>query len=609
MAELKEIKDVKDIKGDKEEYDPRRKREVIKTILIIFLAALLVLLFCSNTIMNKSLPQITTERTTSGKLTERLRGSGMVLSNQTYGVTVDGNKVIDTINVKVGKEVEEGDVLMVVGTGESEALTAAIENLEALELEYSKALLTPDADYTSENQAIKHAREDLAEAITARDNFNANQGNVEAAKNAYKENKAQLSSYTKLQEKLTAMIAALDMDDYTTAPVEYTGEILKLSEEYKNAEKLYQEKLTVYTAMISTSEEEDVETTAPTMVSQEEIAAAKTAMETAETEVRNLLLQIPNVPNDSVPEGRVAEDNVVERMGGENPVFEGFEPLPHWELAKKYDLIDFEMGVKITGAGFPIYKGKGARLQRALINFFLDEAREAGYLEVEPPYVVNEASGYGTGQLPDKEGQMYHATADNLYLIPTAEVPVTNIFRDVILSEKELPQKMCAYSACFRREAGSYGKDVRGLNRLHQFNKVEIVRIDKPEHSYESLDEMIAHVENLVKKLELPYRILRLCGGDMSFTSAITFDFEVYSAAQQRWLEVSSVSNFESYQANRLKCRYKTAEGKTELCHTLNGSALALPRIVAALLENHQTADGIRIPKALVPYCGFEKID
>ena len=283
MAELKEIKDVKDIKGDKEEYDPRRKREVIKTILIIFLAALLVLLFCSNTIMNKSLPQITTERTTSGKLTERLRGSGMVLSNQTYGVTVDGNKVIDTINVKVGKEVEEGDVLMVVGTGESEALTAAIENLEALELEYSKALLTPDADYTSENQAIKHAREDLAEAITARDNFTANQGNVEAAKNAYKENKAQLSSYTKLQEKLTAMIAAIDMDDYTTAPVEYTGEILKLSEEYKNAEKLYQEKLTVYTAMISTSEEENVETTAPTMVSQEEIAAAKTAMETAET--------------------------------------------------------------------------------------------------------------------------------------------------------------------------------------------------------------------------------------------------------------------------------------------------------------------------------------
>ncbi|MBQ0081677.1 MAG: serine--tRNA ligase [bacterium] len=335
----------------------------------------------------------------------------------------------------------------------------------------------------------------------------------------------------------------------------------------------------------------------------------KARMENAENEIRNILLQVPNLPNETVPEGFGAEDNKVEKMGGEHPKFEGFKPLPHWELAKKYDLIDFEMGVKITGAGFPIYKGKGARLQRALINFFLDEARNAGYLEIEPPYVVNEASGYGTGQLPDKEGQMYHATVDNLYLIPTAEVPVTNIFRDVILKEDELPQKMCAYSACFRREAGSYGKDVRGLNRLHQFNKVEIVRIDKPEHSYQSLDEMIAHVENLVKKLELPYRILRLCGGDMSFTSAITFDFEVFSAAQERWLEVSSVSNFESYQANRLKCRYKTSEGKTELCHTLNGSALALPRIVAALLENHQTADGIRIPAALVPYCGFDKID
>lgn len=335
----------------------------------------------------------------------------------------------------------------------------------------------------------------------------------------------------------------------------------------------------------------------------------KARMEIAENEIRNILLQVPNLPNETVPEGFGAEDNKVEKMGGVTPKFEGFKPLPHWELAKKYDLIDFEMGVKITGAGFPIYKGKGARLQRALINFFLDEARNAGYLEIEPPYVVNEASGYGTGQLPDKEGQMYHATADNLYLIPTAEVPVTNIFRDVILKENELPQMMCAYSACFRREAGSYGKDVRGLNRLHQFNKVEIVRIDKPEHSYQSLDEMIAHVENLVNKLELPYRILRLCGGDMSFTSAITFDFEVFSAAQERWLEVSSVSNFESYQANRLKCRYKTADGKTELCHTLNGSALALPRIVAALLENHQTPDGIRIPTALVPYCGFDIID
>lgn len=341
----------------------------------------------------------------------------------------------------------------------------------------------------------------------------------------------------------------------------------------------------------------------------EKAAALKEKMENAEVDIRNILLQVPNLPNDTVPDGYGAEDNKVEKMGGENPKFEGFTPLPHWELAKKYDLIDFEMGVKITGAGFPIYKGKGARLQRALINFFLDEARNAGYLEIEPPYVVNEASGYGTGQLPDKEGQMYHATVDNLYLIPTAEVPVTNIYRDVILKEDELPQKLCAYSACFRREAGSYGKDVRGLNRLHQFNKVEIVRIDTPEHSYQSLDEMIAHVENLVTKLELPYRILRLCGGDMSFTSAITFDFEVFSAAQERWLEVSSVSNFESYQANRLKCRYKNAEGKTELCHTLNGSALALPRIVAALLENHQTPDGIRIPKALVPYCGFDMID
>ena len=332
------------------------------------------------------------------------------------------------------------------------------------------------------------------------------------------------------------------------------------------------------------------------------------AMDEAAAKTQEILYTIPNLPNDNVPEGVCAEDNVVEREGGEVPQL-GEDALPHWDLAKKYDLIDFELGVKITGAGFPVYKGKGARLQRALINFFLDEARDAGYLEVEPPYVVNEASGYGTGQLPDKEGQMYHCTLDNLYLIPTAEVPVTNIYRDVILDEKSLPIKNCAYSACFRREAGSYGKDVRGLNRLHQFNKVEIVRIDTPEHSYESLDEMIAHVENLVQKLELPYRILRLCGGDMSFTSSITVDFEVYSAAQERWLEVSSVSNFESYQANRLKCRYRTADKKTELCHTLNGSALALPRIVAAILENNQTPEGIRIPKVLVPYCGFDIID
>lgn len=332
-------------------------------------------------------------------------------------------------------------------------------------------------------------------------------------------------------------------------------------------------------------------------------------MRDAELQLRDLLVLIPNMPHESVPEGRTAEDNLCEKMGGVIPEL-GDDALPHWELAKKYDLIDFELGVKITGAGFPVYKGKGARLQRALINFFLDNARDAGYLEIQPPYVVNADSGYGTGQLPDKEGQMYHANLDDLYLIPTAEVPVTNIYRDVILNEAELPLKNTAYSACFRREAGSYGKDVRGLNRLHQFDKVEIVRIDTPEHSYQSLQEMVDYVQSLVEKLELPWRILRLCGGDISFTSALTFDFEVFSAAQKRWLEVSSVSNFESYQANRLKCRYRTdKDKKTQLCHTLNGSALALPRIVAALLENNQTPEGIRIPKALVPYTGFEIID
>ena len=332
------------------------------------------------------------------------------------------------------------------------------------------------------------------------------------------------------------------------------------------------------------------------------------ALKDVEAEIQNMLVLIPNLPNDIVPEGTGAEDNVTVKSGGEVPEL-GADALPHWELAKRYDLIDFELGVKITGAGFPVYKGKGARLQRALISFFLDSAREAGYLEIQPPYVVNAASGYGTGQLPDKEGQMYHCTEDDLYLIPTAEVPVTNIYRDVILNEADLPIMNTAYSACFRREAGSYGKDVRGLNRLHQFDKVEIVRIDTPEHSYESLQEMVDYVQSLVEKLELPWRILRLCGGDMSFTSALTYDFEVFSAAQQRWLEVSSVSNFESYQANRLKCRYKSGDKKAQLCHTLNGSALALPRIVAALLENNQTPKGIRIPKALVPYTGFEYID
>ncbi len=332
-------------------------------------------------------------------------------------------------------------------------------------------------------------------------------------------------------------------------------------------------------------------------------------MDKAEQELNTLLCAIPNIPNDDVPEGEGAADNVVVTTGGVVPEL-GDDALCHWDLCKKYNLIDFDMGVKITGAGFPIYVGKMARLQRALEAFFLDEARKSGYLEVQPPYVVNEASGYGTGQLPDKEGQMYHCNLDNLYLIPTAEVPVTNIFRDVILDEKDLPIKRTAYSACFRREAGSYGKDVRGLNRLHQFDKVEIVRIDTPQHSYESLKEMLDHVEGLVKKLELPYRILRLCGGDMSFTSAICYDFEVYSAAQKRWLEVSSVSNFESYQANRLKCRYRRADDKKiELCHTLNGSALALPRIVAAIIENNQTPEGIKVPKCLVPYCGFDILD
>ena len=326
------------------------------------------------------------------------------------------------------------------------------------------------------------------------------------------------------------------------------------------------------------------------------------------TELDSLVVLLPNIPCDQVPEGKGAEDNVVVKTGNEIPEL-GENPLPHWELAKKFDIIDFDLGVKLTGAGFPVYKGKGARLQRALINFFLDINTKAGYLEVEPPVMVNEASGFGTGQLPDKEGQMYHATADNFYLVPTAEVPVTNIYRDVILGNNDFPQMLTAYTPCFRREAGSDGKDVRGLNRLHQFDKVEIVRIEKPEDSYAALDEMVAHVENIVKSLGLPYRILRLCGGDMSFTSAITYDFEVYSAAQGRWLEISSVSNFESYQANRLKLRYKDADGKTQLAHTLNGSSLALPRVVAALLENNQKDGRIEIPEALRPYTGFDYID
>jgi seryl-tRNA synthetase len=325
--------------------------------------------------------------------------------------------------------------------------------------------------------------------------------------------------------------------------------------------------------------------------------------------LNNLVVLLPNIPNELVPEGRTASENIEIRNGGEMPKL-GNEKLPHWELIKKYDIIDFELGIKLTGSGFPVYKGKGAKLQRALINFFLDEAEKAGYCEVQPPILVNEDSGFGTGQLPDKEGQMYHATADNLYLVPTAEVPITNIYRDVILNESELPVRNMAYTPCFRREAGSWGADVRGLNRLHQFDKVEIVQITKPEESYEILNKMISHVENIIIKLSLPYRIIRLCGGDMSFASAITYDFEVYSAAQERWLEVSSVSNFETFQSNRLKCRYRNKEtNKTELAHTLNGSALALPRIVASLLENNQTEEGIRIPDVLIPYCGFDLIN
>ena len=325
-------------------------------------------------------------------------------------------------------------------------------------------------------------------------------------------------------------------------------------------------------------------------------------------ELQELLYQIPNIPHDSVPKGNTDEDNEEIFREGQIPELQQ-GALPHWELAKKYDIIDFELGVKVTGAGFPIYKGKGARLQRALISYFLDKNTQAGYTEIQVPHLVNEASGYGTGQLPDKEGQMYHIGEDNLYLIPTAEVPVTNIFRGEILNASRFPIKYTGYTPCFRREAGSYGAHVRGLNRLHQFDKVEIVRVEHPDHSYQALDEMVGHVKNILRELKLPYRILRLCGGDLGFTSALTYDFEVFSTAQDRWLEISSVSNFETYQANRLKLRFKNTDGKRHLAHTLNGSALALPRILAGILENYQTENGIAIPEVLVPYCGFEVID
>ena len=339
----------------------------------------------------------------------------------------------------------------------------------------------------------------------------------------------------------------------------------------------------------------------------EKSKALEEKLKELENSLQEIMVTIPNLPHESVPEGRTPEENLNIFEAGTIPSLHA-NAQPHWELIKKYDIIDFELGNKVSGAGFPFYKGKGAKIQRALINFFLNEAEAAGYFEVQPPIVINAASGFGTGQLPDKEGQMYYAAADDLYLIPTAEVPVTNIYRDVILSDAELPAKNVAYTPCFRREAGSWGAHVRGLNRLHQFDKVEIVQIRKPEESYQALEEMLEHVKGLLKKLNLPFRILRLCGGDMSFTSALTFDFEVFSAAQERWLEVSSVSNFESYQANRLKLRYKV-DGKTRLLHTLNGSALALPRILAAILENNQTPEGIKVPDVLVPFCGFDIIN
>lgn len=382
---------------------------------------------------------------------------------------------------------------------------------------------------------------------------------------------------------------------------------LQLDNDNKAAElKQYAAKIGALMKQGQKDEAEEAKTAVATLKEAQRIIADELAE--TETAIRDILLTIPNTPCAMVPEGLTAADNVVEKTGGPMPELPA-DALPHWDLAKKYNIIDFDLGVKITGAGFPVYIGKGARLQRALIQFFLDRAGEAGYLEVQPPYVVNEASGYGTGQLPDKEGQMYFVNEDKLYLIPTAEVPVTNIYRDVIIPDAELPKKNCAYSACFRREAGSYGKDVRGLNRLHQFDKVEIVRIERPEDSYAALEEMKDHVQGLLDSLGLPWHILRLCGGDMSFTSAITFDFEVFSAAQKRWLEVSSVSNFETYQANRLKCRYRGADKKTHLCHTLNGSALALPRIMAALLENNQTPQGIVVPECLRKYTGFDIID
>lgn len=417
-----------------------------------------------------------------------------------------------------------------------------------------------------------------------------------------------------IMEQTDKVIAGLEKKHFKNAK-ETIAEVLELNSKRRSTQNILDKNLSEVNqlsrsigALMKEGKKEEAEAAKKHVAEiKESNKSLQAEMDKAAEDMQTLLFTIPNVPYDEVPEGNGAEDNLVVKMGGIETELPK-NALPHWELAKKYNLIDFDLGVKITGAGFPVYIGQGARLQRALINFFLDEARNAGYLEIMPPTVVNQASGYGTGQLPDKEGQMYHCNLDDLYLIPTAEVPVTNIYRDVILDEKQLPVKNCAYTQCFRREAGSYGKDVRGLNRLHEFSKVELVRIDTPEHSKVSHQEMLDHVEGLLQKLELPYRILRLCGGDISFTAAICYDFEVYSEAQKRWLEVSSVSNFDTYQANRLKCRYRDADKKIQLCHTLNGSALALPRIVAALLENNQTPEGIRIPKALVPYTGFDMI-
>lgn len=417
-----------------------------------------------------------------------------------------------------------------------------------------------------------------------------------------------------IMEQTDKVIAGLEKKHFKNAK-ETIAEVLELNSKRRSTQNILDKNLSEVNqlsrsigALMKEGKKEEAEAAKKHVAEiKESNKSLQAEMDKAAEDMQTLLFTIPNVPYDEVPEGNGAEDNLVVKMGGMETELPK-NALPHWELAKKYNLIDFDLGVKITGAGFPVYIGQGVRLQRALINFFLDEARNAGYLEIMPPTVVNQASGYGTGQLPDKEGQMYHCNLDDLYLIPTAEVPVTNIYRDVILDEKQLPVKNCAYTQCFRREAGSYGKDVRGLNRLHEFSKVELVRIDTPEHSKVSHQEMLDHVEGLLQKLELPYRILRLCGGDISFTAAICYDFEVYSEAQKRWLEVSSVSNFDTYQANRLKCRYRDADKKIQLCHTLNGSALALPRIVAALLENNQTPEGIRIPKALVPYTGFDMI-